>query len=134
MHLLISLLIIYSLFSIGVGFELNELSAAKVIILTSTKNNEQNQKKYKENKITCSHLENLFPSDPNTCPISPIKDYRDIYIKRNAEELWEYQRRNCNTFIRNSRIGKIILFMIAAGTVLFMVSDDGSKKKRFNLY
>ena len=134
MHLRISLFIIYSLFSIGVGFELNELSAAKVIILTSAKNKEQNQKKYKENQITCSDLETLFPSDPNTCPISPIKDYRDIYIRRNAEELWEYQRRNCNTFIRNSRIGKIILFIIVVGTVLFMVPDEGSKTKRFNLY
>ena len=131
----IGLFLVYILFSFCNGSQITD--AVKIAVLTSQKQKrqqEQRQKKNKDEKIICNHLKTVFQSDINTCPVSPIQNYRDLYMKRNAHELWEYQRRFCNTFVRESRVGKFILFVIAFGTILFMFSGDNDNSKRNILY
>lgn len=135
MQLAIGLFLVYILFSFCNGSQTPD--AAKIVVLTIQQQKrqlEQEQKKNKDEKTICNHLATVFQSEINTCPVSPIQNYSDLYIKHNAHELWEYQRRICNKFVRESRVGKFILFVIAFGTVLFMFSGDKDNSRRNILY
>jgi hypothetical protein len=135
MHLAIGLFLVYILFSFCNGSQITD--AVKIAVLTSQQQKrqlEQDEKKNKDKKTICNHLVSVFQSEINTCPVFPIRNYRDLYMKHNAHELWEYQRRFCNTFVRESRVGKFILFVIAFGTVLFMFSGENDKSRRNILY
>lgn len=70
-----------------------------------------------EKQKKCEYVNARFPFTKNTCSVRPAVDYKNLYGKSYAVELWEFQQANCLP-PKYTAVG--ILFILVLVLLLFM--------------
>jgi nuclear transport factor 2 (NTF2) superfamily protein len=71
----------------------------------------------KEKQKKCEYVNARFPFTKNTCSVRPAVEYKNLYGKSYALELWEFQHANCLP-PQYTSVG--VLFILVLALLLFM--------------
>jgi hypothetical protein len=90
---------VFILFPIFIGLLLldgNAVLASRASRRRSRRERRERQALYELNhRNACNHAMSKFSDGPDTCSVSPIKNYGDLYLKSDLLRLWNFKQTEC---------------------------------------